>query len=141
MNPSSTDFKALGIDFGEKRIGIAISHLNGIFGTPHCILEYKNLDEACTKINEIVRNETVDIIVLGLPITMKGEIGFKAKEVIKFKELLQEHTKAEIVTEDERLTTVAALKESGGKSKNKFIDDTSATIILNNFLQKRLREL
>ena len=53
MNPDLDEFKALGIDYGEKRIGIALSELNGKFAIPHSILQYKNIEFALNEIKKI----------------------------------------------------------------------------------------
>jgi RNase H-fold protein (predicted Holliday junction resolvase) len=67
---------------------------------------------------------------------LKNEIGFKAKEVLLFKDSLLEKINIKIDLEDERLSTVQALKSINKNSKNKYVDDSSAAIILNNYLEK-----
>jgi len=80
------------------------------------------------------------MIVLGLPITMKNIRGFKAEEVIRFKDILEEETNLKVILEDERLSTLQAKKAINPNSKNKYVDDASATIILNSFLEKKARQ-
>ena len=126
----------LGIDYGEKRIGISISMLNKKIAIPHSIIEYANKEKAINEINEIVAKNKIKLIVLGIPKTLKNEIGFKAKEVLLFKDSLLEKINVEIDLEDERLSTVQALKSINKNSKNKYVDDSSAAIILNNYLEK-----
>jgi len=131
------DFKEiLGLDYGEKRIGVAISKLNKKIAVPHSIISYSDTDNAIDKICEIIFENKINLIVLGIPKTLKNEIGFKAKEVLTFKDQLYKKIKIEINLEDERLSTVQALKSINKKSKNKLVDDSSATIILNNYLEK-----
>lgn len=137
MNPNLDEFKALGIDYGEKRIGIALSELNGKFAIPHSILQYKNIEFALNEIKKISNENNISLIVIGLPITLKNELGFKAKEVMKFKTSLQKLVATDIVLEDERLSTAQAIRAISPKSKRKYVDDSSATIILNSFLRKR----
>lgn len=126
----------LGLDYGEKRIGVSISKLNKKIAVPHSIISYSDTKNAIDKINEIVYENKINLVVLGIPKTLKNEIGFKAKEVLTFKDLLFKKINIEISLEDERLSTVQALKSINKKSKNKFVDDSSATIILSNYLEK-----
>ena len=126
----------LGIDYGEKRIGISISMLNKKIAVPHSIIEYSNKENAIDEINEIVEKNKIKLVVLGIPKTLKNEIGFKAKEVLLFRDSLQKKINIDIELEDERLSTVQALKSINKNSKNKYVDDSSAAIILNNYLEK-----
>ena len=126
----------LGLDYGEKRIGVSISKLNKKIAVPYSIISYSDTKSAIDKINEIVYENKINLVVLGIPKTLKNEIGFKAKEVLTFKDLLFKKINIEISLEDERLSTVQALKSINKKSKNKFVDDSSATIILSNYLEK-----
>ena len=126
----------LGIDYGEKRIGISISMLNKKIAVPHSIIQYSNKENAIDEINEIVAKNKIKLVVLGIPKTLKNEIGFKAKEVLLFRDSLQKKINIDIELEDERLSTVQALKSINKNSKNKYVDDSSAAIILNNYLEK-----
>ena len=126
----------LGLDYGEKRIGVSISRLNKKMAIPHSIIQYRDIEVAFDKIKKITENNNIKLIVLGLPKTLKNEIGFKAKEVLSFKEKLSKNIKIDVELEDERLSTVQALNSIDRKSKNKYVDDSSATIILNNYLEK-----
>jgi len=126
----------LGLDYGEKRIGVSISRLNKKMAIPHSIIQYRDIEVAFDKIKKIIENNNIKLIVLGIPKTLKNEIGFKAKEVLSFKEKLSKNIKIDVELEDERLSTVQALNSIDRKSKNKYVDDSSATIILNNYLEK-----
>jgi len=126
----------LGLDYGEKRIGVSISRLNKKMAIPHSIIQYRDIEVAFDKIKKIIENNNIKLIILGIPKTLKNEIGFKAKEVLSFKEKLSKNIKIDVELEDERLSTVQALNSIDRKSKNKYVDDSSATIILNNYLEK-----
>ena len=126
----------LGLDYGEKRIGVSISKLNKKMAIPHSIIQYKDIEIAFDEIKKITENNNIKLIVLGIPKTLKNEIGFKAKEVLSFKEKLSKNIKIDVELEDERLSTVQALNSIDRKSKIKYVDDSSATIILNNYLEK-----
>jgi len=136
MNSTDNEKVIIGLDYGQKRIGVAISVLNGKMAIPHSIISYKKIDDALNKIKKLVLENNAEKVVIGLPITMKNIEGFKAKEVIEFKKVLEEQIKVEIILEDERLSTLQAKKAIDPNSKNKFVDDSSATIILNSFLEK-----
>tara|TARA_Y100000816_G_C25802799_1_gene420445 strand:- start:175 stop:582 length:408 start_codon:yes stop_codon:yes gene_type:complete len=126
----------LGLDYGEKRIGVSISRLNKKMAIPHSIIQYKDIEVAFDEIKKITENNNIKLIVLGIPKTLKNEIGFKAKEVMSFKKKLVENINIDVEFEDERFSTVQALNSINRKSKNQYVDDSSATIILNNYLEK-----
>ncbi len=140
MDSNSTN-NILGLDYGERRIGVSISVLNGKMAVPHSIISYKKTEDALDQLKKIILDYKAKMIVLGLPITMKNEKGFKAKEVIKFKEILEVETNLEVILEDERLSTLQAKKAVHPNSKNKYVDDSSAAIILNSFLEKKARQV
>ena len=140
MDSNNTN-NILGLDYGEKRIGVSISVLNGKMAVPHSIISYKKTEDALDQLKKIILDYKAKMIVLGLPITMKNEKGFKAKEVIKFKEILEVETNLEVILEDERLSTLQAKKAVHPNSKNKYVDDSSAAIILNSFLEKKARQV
>ena len=140
MDSNSTN-NILGLDYGERRIGVSISVLNGKMAVPHSIISYKKTEDALDQLKKIILDYKAKMIVLGLPITMKNEKGFKAKEVIKFKEILEAETNLEVILEDERLSTLQAKKAVHPNSKNKYVDDSSAAIILNSFLEKKARQV
>ena len=91
MDSNNTN-NILGLDYGERRIGVSISVLNGKMAVPHSIISYKKTEDALDQLKKIILDYKAKMIVLGLPITMKNEKGFKAKEVIKFKEILEAET-------------------------------------------------
>ncbi|MEA3494146.1 MAG: Holliday junction resolvase RuvX [Candidatus Margulisiibacteriota bacterium] len=130
--------RKLGIDYGEKRIGIAVSDPLGIAAQPVEVIE--NSDQVIERLSDIVsRYEQVDEIIVGLPKTLKGEVGIAAEKVLKFVEELKKVVKIPIVTWDERMTTAAAEKNliaaglSRGKRK-KVIDKSAAAYILQSYL-------
>tara|TARA_B110000438_G_C15786272_1_gene638571 strand:+ start:807 stop:1235 length:429 start_codon:yes stop_codon:yes gene_type:complete len=138
MRNIDNNFVAMGLDFGEKRIGVSVSQLEGKIALPHSIITYKKIEIAFKEISQIISDSKINLIVLGLPLTMRNEIGHKAKEVLEFKNWIEKRINVEIVLEDERLSTKQAKQAISKNSKNKFVDDSSATIILNSFLEKRL---
>ncbi len=131
--------RALGLDIGEKRIGIAMSDREKILASPLATIIRDNDDKAIEAIIELVNKYQIERIVVGLPYTLNGNIGEQARRVIDFIEKLSRYTKANIDTRDERLSTVAAerlLAEAGVKrprAKSRS-DAAAATLILQGYL-------
>ena len=98
--------RILGVDFGEKRIGLALSDPSRTFARPFKALEASK-DLGAT-LKKLIESEGVDRIVLGLPLNMDGSMGPKALEVLGFKEWLEATCGVDVHTWDERLTTVQA---------------------------------
>ena len=132
--------KYLGIDFGEKRVGIAVSDFDKAIVFPRDYLEYKTLPSLIKSIGDLCAEEQIIKVVLGLPIEMGGTWGEKAKKVLAFGEKLKKALPSIAIEYfDERLTTLGAsrmLRSHGIKAKEqrKGIDSVSAQIILQNYL-------
>ena len=132
--------RILGMDFGEKRIGLAISDPLGITTQPLEVLVRKSLQDDLGKIHEIIQEYDVKIIAVGLPLNMDGSEGFMVQSVRAFTKALQDKSgPVEIIEVDERLTSLQAgrvLNQASikGKDKKKRIDSLSAQIILQTHL-------
>ena len=122
--------KVLGIDYGEKRIGLAISDESQTFARELTILSPK---EFWQSINQIIKDQEITKIVLGWPLNMSGEETKKTEETKKFKEKLEKLTEIKVEITDERLTSQMAQNISGS-TKN--LDSLAAQILLQNFLDK-----
>lgn len=122
--------KVLGIDYGEKRIGLAISDESQTFARELTILSPK---EFWQSINKIIKDQEIAKIVLGWPLNMSGEETKKTEETKKFKEKLEKLTEIKVEITDERLTSQMAQNISGG-TKN--LDSLAAQILLQNYLDK-----
>ena len=132
--------RAIGIDYGDVRIGIALSDPLKIISKPFVTL--KNDDNFLNEFKKITQEKDVDTIVVGYPIGMKGQITKQTEKVDSFIKLLQQNIDIKILTVDERLSSVSAqnsLIQQGIKTgHNKaLIDDTSAAIILQEFLDRK----
>ena len=132
--------RALGIDYGDVRIGIALSDPLKIISKPFITL--KNDDVFFDEFKKIIQKKDVDTIVVGYPVGMKGQTTKQTEKVDSFIKILQQNINIEVVTIDERLSSVSAtnsLIQQGVKTgHNKaMIDDTSAAIILQEFLDSR----
>jgi len=136
--------RIIGIDYGDKRMGIAISDPLGITAQGVAVIgKGETYEEDIKELKKIIKKyEGVDEILIGLPKTMAGEIGVQAEKVLKFQEALRSAFKIPINTWDERLTTVQAertLMEAGlsGKKRRKVIDKSAAAYILQSYLDSK----
>ena len=132
--------KALGIDFGTKRVGLALSDRSNMIASPYKTLNYVSEKDLITQLETIVTKNDIEILVLGLPINMKGEDTAQTIKVRDFKEILSA-LRIPIVYEDERLSSVSAINSltlqnvKTGHNKPE-IDKTAAAIILQQYLDK-----
>ena len=102
--------KILGIDYGEKRIGLALSDISNTVARSLKVLKRNATRSWLGEIKAIVDKNKIEKIVIGLPKNMNGSIGEKGKEVLAFVKVLGKVVRVPIVTWDERLTTVSAEK-------------------------------
>ncbi len=133
------DGKVLGVDFGERRVGLAIATNN--LAEPSSIIEVGNLDAAVEKLAKICQQEKIKEIVLGLPLDSDGHLGPQAQRAKKFGQKLAEATGLKIIFWDETLTSEEALAKmiqagKGQKARRK-LDDVAAALILQEYLDSR----
>jgi putative Holliday junction resolvase len=130
--------RILAIDWGERRIGTAVSDPLGITAQGLPTIDTKKTKDVYSFIKNLVEDKQVSRIVVGMPKNMDGSIGFKGREVERFILKLTQKIMVEVIRWDERLTTVSSLRsmrEMGTKQKEKkTIDRISATLILQNYL-------
>ena len=135
-----TKGKYLGIDYGDKRVGIAISDFDKEIAFPRDFLEYGNLTGVASQIGKICEEEQIIKIIVGLPIHMDGTFGERAEKTMKFFNKLKESLPdIEVEYFDERLSTeyaVNSLRQQGIKAKDQKgkRDALSAQIVLQNYL-------
>ena len=135
--------RALGIDLGGKRIGIAISNNDGKVATPLQVLtRSKNTKEDHKKINDLVSEWEAEFVVVGMPYSLNGDKGPAAKAVEKEVEELASVVSVPVDVHDERLTTVIAAQELSlqgldNKRQRKVIDQVAASVILQSWLDNR----
>jgi putative Holliday junction resolvase len=131
--------RALGIDHGDARIGLAISDELGMLAHPLETIHLKQVTDPIAHIAAIVARDQIGMIVLGLPRNMDGTYGPAAAKVRAFAEKLRAAVPGEVKLWDERLTSVAAqrsLHEAGRTVKNSrdVIDQVAAQMILQGWL-------
>ena len=133
--------RTLALDVGDKRIGIAYSDPFGISLNP--LPHIENNDKVFENLSRLIKEYDIGTVVVGLPLTLKGEEGEQAKKTKSFVEVLKKHIPEEIKIEfiDERFTTALAekhLKETSKKSKRKKkLDSLSAMYILKTYLDRK----
>lgn len=130
------------MDFGEKRVGVALSDPLGLTAQGMETLEPRDEEELLIKIEEMVTQKGITKVVVGLPLNMDGSKGPTTKKVLKFTEKLRERLKKPIVTWDERLSTISAqraLNDMGRRTKGRKgeVDRLAATIILQSYLESQ----
>lgn len=131
--------RILGIDYGDARIGLALSDASAtLCGRAWTLTEW-NLDRAVAAIADVVRTEGVERIVLGLPKNMDGSEGVRAEKSRRFKEMLEAECALPVVLWDERRSSIEAhaiLHASGKKEKKhrKTVDAVAASLILEGYL-------
>ena len=129
--------KTLGIDFGSKRVGLALSDSLGMLASPLPVYTRTHYKKDVQAIVDIAKKNGCDVIVLGRPYHMNGDVSEKIKQVEEFAKSLKDVGGVNIEYIDERLTSVQGariMSESGSKKQN--IDSVCAAIILQTYLDK-----
>lgn len=126
--------RALGIDYGEKRIGLAVSDEMGLLARELSIVSPKNF---FSQLPQLLAEYTIGTIVLGLPLNMQGEDTEKTREVKAFKHTLEQLVSVPVEVMDERLSSQMAAKLPGGHER---VDSLAAQIILQNYLDMQQRK-
>jgi putative Holliday junction resolvase len=131
--------RILAVDWGERRIGLAVSDPQGIIATGLKTVLVKSPDGAVARVAEVAREHEVERIVVGLPLLMSGERGDAADAAQRFAEALSEKTGLKVDTYDERLTSALSerrLREVGvrvGRAKAR-VDQGAAVVLLESYL-------
>ena len=97
--------KVLALDFGRARTGVAVSDPTGAVARPLCVVERAATEDGLVRLAALIADEETDRIVVGLPLTLRGERGEQARETEAFVEALAAVTDVPVVTYDERFTT------------------------------------
>lgn len=145
MTASSTPSKtisALGLDVGRKRVGVAGCDRTGLIATGLTTIERRSFEEDVAILKQIVAQRQVEILVVGLPYSMDGTLGFQAKQVQKYAKRIAKALQLPLVYVDERLTSFQAEQlikaEARSPSRNKsLIDRKAASLILQQWLDER----
>lgn len=136
--------RVMGLDFGSKTVGVAISDPLGITAQPIEIVRRKSenkLRQTLARLEELIKEYQVTQLVLGLPKNMNNTLGERAEKSLEFKEMLERRTGLPVVMWDERLTTVEAnrtLMEGNVRRENRgrYVDAIAAVLILQGYLDR-----
>lgn len=134
--------RILGLDYGSKTVGVAVSDPLGFTAQGVEIIRRKSenkMRQTLARIEELIAQYQVEEIVLGLPKNMNNTLGDRAEKSLELKETLERRTALPVVMWDERLTTVSAnrvLMETGVRRENRkeHVDEIAAVFILQGYL-------
>lgn len=134
--------RLLGLDFGSKTVGVAVSDPTGLIASGVEIIRRDREDklrQTLARIEALIQELGIEKIVLGLPVNMNNTNGDRVEKTMAFKEMLERRTGLTVVLWDERLTTVEAdeiMSEVGvkGVDRKKYVDKIAAMIILQDYM-------
>ncbi len=134
--------RILGLDVGQRRIGVAMSDPLGITAQRLTVIERRDLGQAVEAIAALATEHGVEAVVVGIPLTMKGEVGEQAKLVLVLIEALQARVACPIHQMDERLTTVQGERmllstDASRRTRKRLIDQVAAQLILQAYLDAK----
>jgi putative Holliday junction resolvase len=128
----------MGIDVGEKRIGVALSDETGFLASAHSAIRSEGRARDTAAVARLAREHAVSVVVVGMPLSLSGQPGPQAEKARRFGQALAQHD-LEVVFWDERLTTLEAqryLREGGMRraKRAESLDATAAAILLQSYL-------
>ncbi|HLD28337.1 MAG TPA: Holliday junction resolvase RuvX [Patescibacteria group bacterium] len=125
--------KILGIDYGESKVGLAIGDTDSKVATPYNTIKNRNANILIKDITSVCQQESIDQIIVGLPINDQANSSGQIKKIEKFIADLKTATSLEVLAEDERFSTQMAHTMTGDGKKD---DSVSAMIILQSYFDK-----
>jgi putative holliday junction resolvase len=144
LTDKSRGQRALGLDLGERRIGVAVSDSKGVLAVPLCVIDRNSADRSGhAEVSRLVDELGVGVVVVGLPVGLDGRVGPAARAAITESEALSDELRSagvEVVTHDERFTTVEAnkaLAAAGKRSRARrtAVDGSAAAVLLQAWLE------
>ncbi len=136
-----SDKRILALDYGVKRIGVAVSAPLGFFTQPLAYIPNKNPSQVIEELNHIIKERTISFILLGLPKRTDETIGPEAEKVIEFGKVLETRCGIEVKFYDESYSTKDAEEilinelNLSRKKRKEVIDSMAACLILNSYLR------
>jgi len=124
--------RVLALDYGAARTGVAVSDATGTIARPLGVVEQAATEAGLETIGAIIREESAELVVVGMPLTLRGEVGAQAVETEAFVEALRGVVAVPVETYDERFTTTLAA-DSGGAADE---DARAAAHLLESYLQR-----
>jgi putative Holliday junction resolvase len=131
----------MGVDVGERRIGVALSDETGFLASAHTVIRSEGRARDTAALARLATEQAVSTVVVGLPLSLSGQPGPQAEKARRFGAALAEHD-LEVVFWDERLTTLEAqryLREGGMRraKRAETLDAVAAAILLQSYLDAR----
>src|SRR4051812_10226279 len=123
--------KVLALDYGSARTGVAVSDPTGTLARPLCVVERAATDAGLRRLVDLIRAEEPERVVVGLPLTLRGERGEQARETEAFVEALRGAAGVPVESFDERFTTGLAARGGGSAPE----DARAAAHLLSSYLQ------
>ena len=124
--------RAIALDYGAARTGVAVSDATGTLARPVGVVERAASPAGLDRVTELVAEYGVEVVVVGLPLTLRGERGAQARETELFVEILRGRLDVPVEMEDERFTTALA-QQSGGRAPE---DAVAAAHLLQGWLER-----
>ena len=124
--------RVLALDFGSARTGVAVSDATGTLASPIGVVERAATDTGLDRIAELVGTQGAELVVVGLPLTLRGEHGAQARETEAFVEALRRRVSVPVETFDERFTTALAQQTAGRAPE----DAVAAAHLLQGWLER-----
>ena len=137
--------RSMGLDYGDKTIGVAVSDPMGWTAQSKGVIRRKNLTDDLKELKDYIEEYTIKEIVVGLPKNMNGTLGKRAEKTKEFVNFLKKRLEIPIIMWDERLTTYQAegilLEADLSRNKRKkVIDQLAAAIILQSYLDAKTKK-
>ena len=129
--------RVIALDVGERRIGVAVSDPTGTLATPHSVIHRRSKAQDFATVARLVAESQVERVVVGLPLSLSGDVGPQARRVMRYAQALARALPVPVELYDERYSTVTAdelLAEGGRKRRRTPIDAAAAAVILQEYL-------
>ena len=124
--------RVLALDFGAARTGVAVSDATGTLARPVCVVERASSDAGLDRVVALVAEHGAEVVVVGLPLTLRGERGEQARVTEAFVDTLRARLDVPVEMEDERFTTALA-QQTGGRAPE---DALAAAHLLQGWLER-----
>ena len=122
--------KVMALDFGRARTGVAVSDPTGVVARPLGVVERAGTEDGLARLAALIAEQEAERVVVGLPLTLRGEAGEQARETLEFVDKLAAVTDVPVVTYDERFTTDLAERVRAGAPE----DARAAAYLLSSYL-------
>jgi len=131
--------RVMALDVGQRRIGVAVSDPTGVLAKPHSVIQRRSKVEDFAAVAGLVAELKAQRVVVGLPLSLSGELGPQARQVIRYVQALAQTLAVPVELHDERYSTVTAdvLLVEGKRRRRVPLDAAAAAVILQDYLESR----